>query len=174
MFGNKMFSRRSTNGTDGRKPFVSSAVCAVPAAFCLMLLTLAGCMTPEKAEKDADQTVEQLAIAAWEKSVGVTNIFGISYGGDPLAPLVPDTNGVMRLSLDDALRVGAKNNRQFRKHKETVFVRALALDTEEYAFSTTVSGMILGALSGDPEIVKESASVVEIRIWCAGSSSRVR
>ena len=124
-----------------------------------MFLTLAGCMTPEKAEKDADLTVEQLTIAAWEKSVGVTNIFGISYGGDPLAPLVPDTNGVMRLSLDDALRVGAKNNRQFRKHKETVFVRALALDTEEYAFSTTFSGMILGALSGDPEIVKESASV---------------
>ena len=159
MFGKKMVSRRVAVGTEGRKPSVSFGFCIVMAALCAMFLTLAGCMTPEKAEKDADLTVEQLTIAAWEKSVGVTNIFGISYGGDPLAPLVPDTNGVMRLSLDDALRVGAKNNRQFRKHKETVFVRALALDTEEYAFSTTFSGMILGALSGDPEIVKESASV---------------
>ena len=124
----------------------------------LALAALAGCMTPEKAERDADKTAEQLAIAAWEKSVGATNIFGIAYAGDPIAPLVPDTNGIVRLSLDDALRVGAKNNRQFRKHKETIFVRALALDTEEYAFSTTFSGMLAGALSGDPEIVKESVS----------------
>lgn len=103
-------------------------------------------------------TADQLTIAAWEKSMGVTNIFGIVYGGDPIAPLIPDTNGIIRLSLDDALRIGAKNNRQFRTHKETVFVRALALDTAEYAFSTTFSGMILGALSGDPEIVRESVT----------------
>ena len=135
------------------------AVSSVAAAVWMSLFALAGCLTPEKAEKEADLTAQQLTIAAWEKSVGVTNVFGISYGGDPIAPLVPGTNGVMRLSLDDALRVGAKNNRQFRKHKEIVFVRALALDTEEYAFSTTFSGMILGALSGDPEIVKESAKV---------------
>ena len=135
------------------------AVSSVAAAVWMSLFALAGCLTPEKAEKEADLTAQQLTIAAWEKSVGVTNVFGISYGGDPIAPLVPGTNGVIRLSLDDALRVGAKNNRQFRKHKEIVFVRALALDTEEYAFSTTFSGMILGALSGDPEIVKESAKV---------------
>lgn len=157
MFGKKQFLRGSALGADGRGSSVSLRVWSLPAVFCAMLLAIAGCMTPEKAEKDADLTAEQLTIAAWEKSVGVTNIFGIAYGGDPLAPLVPDTNGVMRLSLDDALRVGAKNNRQFRRYKETVFVRALALDTEEYAFSTTFSGMILGALSGDPEVVKESA-----------------
>jgi outer membrane protein TolC len=63
--------------------------------------------------------------------------------------------------------VGAKNNRQFRRHKETVFVRALSLDTEDYAFSTTFSGMILGALSGNPEIVEESVSA-------GGDSSLVR
>ena len=125
----------------------------------VLLSALTGCMTPEQAEESADKTAEQLTIAAWEKAVGVTNIFGIAYEGDPIAPLVPDTNGVVRLSLEDALRVGAKNNRQFRTHKETVFIRALSLDSEEYAFSTTFSGMILGALSGDPEIVKESARV---------------
>ena len=122
-----------------------------------LLAALTGCLTPESAEKDADRTAEELTIAAWEKAMGVTNIFGIAYGGDPIAPLVPDTNGIVRLSLDDALRVGAKNNRKFRTLKETVFVKALALDSEEYAFSTTFSGMILGALSGDPELIKESA-----------------
>ena len=135
-------------------PSASSVVAPAMA----VLLALAGCMTPEKAERDADNAADRLAIAAWEKAMGVTNIFGIAYEGDPIAPLVPDTNGIVRLSLDDALRVGAKNNRQFRRHKETVFVRALSLDSEEYAFSTTFSGMILGALSGEPEIVKESVS----------------
>ena len=124
---------------------------------CAALLSLSGCLTPERAEKDADRTAEELTIAAWEKAMGVTNIFGIAYGGDPIAPLVPDTDGMVRLSLDDALRVGSRNNRRFRTLKETVFVRALALDSEEYAFSTTFSGMILGALSGDPGIVKETA-----------------
>ena len=127
--------------------------------FCAGLLAVfgCGCLTPDRAEKDADKTAEELTIAAWEKAMGVTNIFGIASGGDPIAPLVPDTNGIVRLSLDDALRVGAKNNRKFRTLKETVFVKALALDSEEYAFSTTFSGMILGALTGNPELIKESA-----------------
>ena len=124
---------------------------------CAGMLALAGCLTPERAEKEADKTADELTIAAWERAMGVTNIFGIAYGGDPIAPLTPDTNGTVRLSLDDALRIGSKNNRRFRTLKESVFVKALALDSEEYAFSTTFSGMILGALSGNPEIVKESA-----------------
>ena len=90
-----------------------------------ILLFAAGCLTPERAEHEADRTAEELTIAAWEKAMGVTNIFGIAAGGDPIAPLVPDTNGIVRLSLDDALRVGAKNNRRFLTLKETVFVRAL-------------------------------------------------
>ena len=148
----------SSSGAGGSGDQVSPAPpLAVLAALALFALA-PGCMTPETAQKDADAAAERLAIAAWEKAAGVTNIFGIAYEGDPIAPLVPDTNGMVRLSLDDALRVGSKNNRQFRRHKETIFVRALALDTEEYAFSTTFSGMVLGALSGDPEIVKESVS----------------
>ncbi len=123
----------------------------------LALAIAAGCLSPERAALDADRTADELTIAAWEKAMGVTNIFGIASSGDPIAPLVPDTNGMVRLSLDDALRVGAKGNRRFLALKEAVFVRALALDSEEYAFSTTFSGMILGALSGGPEIVRESA-----------------
>ena len=155
----KIFMHSATGKPEGREPsfrcfpvFPTLLIGALA-----LLFAIAGCMTPERAEEGADKTAEQLAIAAWEKAMGVTNVFGIAYEGDPIAPLAPDTNGIVRLSLDDALRVGARNNRQFRTHKETVFIRALALDSEEYAFSTTFSGMILGALSGDPEIVKESA-----------------
>ena len=123
----------------------------------ILLLLGLGCLSPERAEKSADKTAAELSLAAWEKAVGTTNVFGIANFGDPVAPLVPDTNGIVRLSLEDALRIGAKSNRRFRTLKETVFTRALALDSEEYAFSTTFSGMILGALTGDPEIIKESA-----------------
>ena len=138
------------------------------AIVCVGLLAFAGCLSPERAEEGANQTAEELTIAAWERAVGVTNIFGIAYGGDPIAPLVPHTNGIVRLSLKDALRVGSKNNRKFRTLKETVFVRALALDSEAYAFSTTFSGMILGALSGDPGIVKESAAFAAGRLVTLG------
>lgn len=121
-----------------------------------VLLALAGCLTPERARRQADQSADGLTLAAWEKAMGVTNVFTLAPSGDPIAPLQPDTNGLVRLSLHDALRVGAKNNRRFRTLKEAVFVRALALDSEQYAFSTTFSGMILAALSGNPEAVRES------------------
>jgi outer membrane protein TolC len=97
--------------------------------------------------------------AAWEIATGGTNIFAIAYGGDPIAPLRPNTNGIVQLTLNDALRVGAKNNRKLRTLKESIFKSALSLDSEEYAFATTFHGMILGALSGNPEITRESASV---------------
>lgn len=126
--------------------------------FVAALMVICGCMTPDKAEKGADETAKKLSLAAWEKATGTTNEINIAYGGDPIAPLVPGTNGIVKLSLNDALRVGAKNNRRFRTLKESVFTHALALDSEEYAFSTTFHGMILGALSGNPEITHETAS----------------
>ena len=119
-------------------------------------LAISGCLTPERAEKDAERSAREKSLAAWRKATGGTNSFDIAYSGDPIAPLRPDTNGIVKLSLNDALRVGAKNNRKFRTLKETIFTRALALDSEEYAFATTFHGMILGALSGNPEINRES------------------
>ena len=141
---------------------------------------MAGCLTPEKAERDADETAVALATAYWQEQTGVTNAFDIARPADVLtlrialeavrqgvtntifpriegiAPFAL-TNGVTRLSLADALRIGARNNRKYQTLKETVYQKAIALDTERYAFETTFSGFLLGALTGSPEIDKDYA-----------------
>ena len=151
---------------------------ALPAA--ALLACLAGCLTPEKAEKDADETAIELATAYWRGQTGTTNEFNVARPLDVLtlrialeavrqgvtntvfpridgiAPLAP-SNGVTYLSLDDALRLGARNNRRYQTLKETVYQRALTLDTERYAFDTTFSSFLLGTLTGKPEITKNYA-----------------
>ena len=151
---------------------------ALPAA--ALLACLAGCLTPEKAEKDADETAIELATAYWRGQTGTTNEFNVARPLDVLtlrialeavrqgvtntvfpridgiAPLAP-SNGVTYLSLDAALRLGARNNRRYQTLKETVYQRALTLDTERYAFDTTFSSFLLGTLTGKPEITKNYA-----------------
>jgi outer membrane protein TolC len=145
-----------------------------------ILACLAGCLTPEKAELEADETAIALATAYWREQTGSTNEFNVSRPLDVLtlrialeavrqgvtntvfpridgiAPLTP-SNGVTYLSLDDALRLGARNNRKYQTQKETVYQRALTLDTERYAFDTTFTGFLLGTLTGKPEITKDYA-----------------
>ena len=145
-----------------------------------LLACLAGCLTPEKAEKEADETAIELATAYWHEQTGTTNEFNVARPLDVLtlrialeavrqgvtntvfpridgiAPLAP-SNGVTYLSLDDALRLGARNNRKYQTLKETVYQRALTLDTERYAFDTTFSSFLLGTLTGKPEITKNYA-----------------
>ena len=146
----------------------------------LLALFHSGCLTPEKAERDADETAIALATACWREQSGTTNEFNVSRPLDVLtlrialeavrqgvtntvfpridgvAPLEP-SNGVTYLSLDDALRIGARNNRKYQTLKETVYQRALTLDTESYAFDTTFSGFLLGTLTGKPELTKDYA-----------------
>ena len=149
-------------------------------AAALLALLHSGCLTPEKAERDADETAIALATACWREQSGATNEFNVARPLDVLtlrialeavrqgvtntvfpridgvAPLEP-SNGVTYLSLDDALRIGARNNRRYQTLKETVYQRALTLDTESYAFDTTFSGFLLGALTGKPELTKDYA-----------------
>ena len=153
---------------------------ALATAF-LSAAAVSGCMTPEKAERDADEAAIGLATAYWREQTGLTNSFDVARPRDVftlrialeavrrgetnavfpsisgVSPLDPGTNGVTELSLDDALKLGARNNRQYQTMKETVYRRALALDTSRHEFETTFSGMVLGALSGNPELVKELA-----------------
>ena len=145
-----------------------------------LLACLAGCLTPEKAEKEADETAVALATAYWREQTGTTNEFNVSRPLDVLtlrialeavrqgitnsvfpriegmSPLEP-SNGVTYVSLDDALRLGARNNRKYQTLKETVYQRALTLDTERHAFDTTFSGFLVGALTGKPELTKDYA-----------------
>ncbi len=137
-------------------------------------------MTPEKAQRDADKAAVDLATEFWHAQTGLTNEFNISRPADVLTLRIAleavrqgvtnavfpritgvsdlrPTNGVAVLSLEDALRIGARNNRRYQQLKEAVYNAAISLDTERYQFDTTFSGFLLGALSGDPEIFEESA-----------------
>ncbi len=147
---------------------------------CALACVGAGCLTPEKAERDAEKAARELATAYWRAQTGLTNDFVVSRPADALTlkialeavrqgvtnaifpkiegvdPLAPGSNGLVRLSLADALALGARNSRHYQTLKETVYVKALALDTERYAFDTKFTGFLLGALAGEPEIYKNS------------------
>ena len=148
------------------------------AAYAAVLACLPGCMTPEKARREADETAVALATAVWREQTGLTNAFDIARPADVLSLRIAleavrqgvtntvfpriagcslglSTNRLLRLTLDDALRLGARNNRRYQTLKETVYQRALALDDERYAFDNTFSGFLLGALTGSPEINKD-------------------
>ena len=124
---------------------------SLSAAACLCAW-LGGCLTPEKAERDADEAAVALATGMWRRQTGCTNAFDITRPADVLTlrialeavrqgvtntvfPRIEGvdplrlTNGVVRLSLADALRIGARNNRRYQTLKETVYQRAIALDT---------------------------------------------
>ena len=157
--------------------FSQSRLSVVPPVLAACLW-LAGCMTPDKAVREADETATAAATEVWRAQTGLTNAFDIARPADVLtlrialealrqgttnavfpriagvAPLAP-SNGTLRLSLESALRLGARNNRKYQTLKEAVYQKALALDDARYAFDNTFSGFLLGALTGSPEIDKE-------------------
>lgn len=100
--------------------------------------------------RPADVLTLRIALEALRQ--GVTNtVFPHIAGTHPLTL----TNGAMRITLNEALRIGARNNRKYQTLKESVYQRALSLDNERYAFDNTFSGFLLGALTGSPEINKD-------------------
>lgn len=140
-------------------------------------MAVCGCLTPERAEREADEAAVRLATACWREQTGLTNSFDVARPADVLTlrialeavrrgmtnavfPRIDGvapiglSNGLVRLSLDDALRIGARNNRKYQTLKESVYQKALALDTESYAFDTKFSSFLLGALTGNPEATK--------------------
>lgn len=63
-------------------------------------------------------------------------------------------NGVLRLTLVDALQVGAANNREYQSRKEDVFRAALKLDLEDDEFRSTFAGALetLFSVNTDPTV----------------------
>ena len=61
--------------------------------------------------------------------------------GSPL-PAPWQAGEPLRMKLNDALRVAARNNRDYQSHKEDIFRTALDLDLERDAFDNTFAGMI--------------------------------
>ena len=137
-----------------------------------MLLPL-GCMTPEKADRQASDAGTRLATAYWQTQTGRTNAFDVTRPSDALTlrlalmamaqgeenialPEIPNvtaliTNDVWRLSLVDALNIAARNDRQYQRMKEDIFKEALDLDSQQFLFETSFTGLLLGLLSGDTE-----------------------
>lgn len=151
------------------------------AAVVWCLFVPVACMTPDKAVEESDETGTRLATDYWRMQTGSTNAFNVHRPADTLTlriallaaargeqnvifPKIPNvtdvgtSNAVFCLSLTDALRVAARNDRRYQKLKEDVFLRALELDYQQYAFETSFSGMMLALLSGDPGIRKASES----------------
>ena len=152
-----------------------AAGCAVVA----LAVTVAGCMTPEKAYRESNETGVRLATEFWQQQSGSNREFDVHRPADALTlriallavvrgeqgvvfPKIPQagplavSNGVLTLSLSDAMCVAARNDRTYQNMKEAVFTAALDLDYQQYQFDTTFSGMMLGLLSGDPGVEKAS------------------
>jgi hypothetical protein len=87
-----------------------------------------------------------LAVARGEQNVVFPKI--------PYAGTLASSNGVLSLSLTDALCVAARNDRTYQKDKETVFSKALDVDYQQFLFDTSFTGTLLGLLSGDPNAEK--------------------
>jgi len=151
--------------------------CAAGVVCCLFVP--AGCMTPDKAVRETDETGTRLATAFWQRQTGSTNTFDVHRPADALTlriallaasrgeqqvifPAVPNmaslaiSNNVLTLSLADALCVAARNDRSYQQLKEAVFSQALNLDYQQYQFENSFSGTLLALLSGDPDIEKAS------------------
>ena len=149
----------------------------IAAVWCLCVPV--GCMTPDKAVRETDETGTRLATEYWQRQTGLTNTFDVCRPVDaltlriallaaargeqgvvfPPVPRVDDSvgfssNSVVQLSLINALRVAARNDRKYQKLKEDVFFRALDLDYQQYAFDTSFSGLMLGVLSGGSGVDK--------------------
>ena len=166
----------SVAGYNLRKEKLWHWAAGVVLTFGCMLAPVA-CMTPDKAVRETDETGTRLATAYWQQQTGSTNAFNMNRAADALTlriallaaargdqhvvfPPIPTagplvvSNGVLTLSLADAMCVAARNDRDYQKFKETIFTSALDLDYQQYQFETTFSGLMLAQLSSDPDIEK--------------------
>ena len=144
-----------------------------------LMSALVGCMTASRANRETEEVAHRLATAYWQVQTGRTNDLDLSRPADALTlrvalqaiaqgnesvifPAIPNmtvnlTNGLWRLTLEEALTIAARNDRNYQKLKEAVFGAALDLDSKQFLFETTFSSMVLGALSdsipgSDPRI----------------------
>ncbi len=136
-----------------------------------LFCALCGCLSPERAVREARETGSSIAGEYIEKVTGRDGEFTISRPADRLrnrllaeqglkpalaAALAVSTGEVARaplpdpliLSLADALRAGAANSEEFQREKESVFEAALALDMQRHAFENTFAGAFGGGYSG--------------------------
>jgi len=131
-------------------------------------------MSPERADQESEAAGIELATRYWQEQTGSTNRFDINRPVDALTlrvalqaaargdqgvvfpeisnvAFVISTNGAVILSLEDALCIAARNDRDYQQYKEDIFTTALDLDYQQFQFETSFSGMLLAALSRDSD-----------------------
>ena len=115
---------------------------------------LAGCRSTEAHRRAADGVAVSTVERLWPEATGREEPFTIERPADLLrerlglepaedasaAPLPEGTT--LRLSLEDALRIGAAHSREYQSRKEDVFRAALQWDIERDALRGTVSGTL--------------------------------
>lgn len=128
------------------------------------MLLLAGCISPERAVREADEAGVKIAAQAMSDVAGRDGGFAIERPADRLRArllaekrLSQDIRGELedtcverrsemplRLSLADALRIGAENDNGYQSKKEAVFLAALDLDLARHEFERTFVGVLGG------------------------------
>lgn len=155
---------------------VLAAVVGLSAGFSLVL-SYAGCMTVSKAERQSARVWTNRVSEVCGRLGVSTNLLTFVEPGDRLrlrmaicavdegmdevarqllswrvsTNVLVATNGLLKLSLSDALRLAARNDRTYQSHKQSIYNAALAFDTRGHDFETTFSGFLLGAFAGDPD-----------------------
>ena len=157
-------------------------------------LAFASCRSPEAWRREADERAERLIGLHRPAAVGESGAIPIERPSDtfrrrliaeqglpslaaapPPAPSA-DAGAVARLSIEDALRIGARNSREYQDAKEDVFRAALALDLrqDEYrlSFAALASGTYAERRGGeDPVRGVETAGALSAQQRLAAGGS---
>ncbi len=131
-----------------------------------------GCLSPEKAIRQADEVASDLASSYIRDLTGRTNTFTIALPSERLRDkllaeqgLAPDIKRMLTpsastnrtvatlpdpflITLSDAMIIGAVNDSRYQIEKEKVFLQALALDESRHEFDTTFAGLLGLGVSG--------------------------
>lgn len=80
------------------------------------------------------------------QGITVADSFSITSSKEPLVVDEKDKDPIY-LTLEDALKIAAAENREFRTKKEELYRTALALDLEAHNFRTTFSGLMSSSVT---------------------------
>lgn len=134
-------------------------------AFFAWGLAFASCRSPEAWRREADRRAEHLIALHRPAAVGESGALSIERPSDTfrrrliaeqglpsLAELRPsepsaDAGAIAKLSIGDALRIGARNSREYQDAKEDVFRAALALDLRQDEYRHSFAALASGTYS---------------------------
>ncbi len=126
---------------------------------------LASCRSPEAWRREADERAGRLIAGQRTAAVGESGPVAIERPSETFrrrlielqglpSPAWPtpaaasiDTGAVVRLTLEDALRIGAHNSREYQDAKEDVFRAALALDLRQDEYRHSFAALVSGTYS---------------------------